>query len=215
MSGWEWTAMRDLDDVERENELRTTCSRYTQTRNELTIDIREAIAAKGYAAVGIAARNRTLCILVAPAERQAAAQALAGDGYDVVERLAEWERELLDKQTRIDPADVKVGDVVEISHSGPPPWRLEGTVIDQPAPSGLTLPPHDLWVSFKPGGELLMPRDATVRLVRRAEPEPDPVQVEALWNLGHQLGASRGEPLLSHDEAAELIRRGVTVRKDT
>ncbi|HEU4543305.1 MAG TPA: hypothetical protein VFR23_19400 [Jiangellaceae bacterium] len=152
------------------------------------------------------------------ADRVDLAAVILGDRYEINERLAEWERELLDKQTRIDPADVKVGDVVEVSHDGPPSWRLEGTVIDRPTtPSGLTLPPYDLWISFKPGGELLMPRDATVRLVRRAEPDPEQYRrMHEVWAEAEAAVTDPEDGGWHHsDMIRELVRRGVTVRKDT
>lgn len=186
----------------------------------------------GYAHVLTADENsRGVGIAIPADERQAAAQALAGDEYRVVSAkqagksgYPHWDGDFRilgpgvfadadlnvvnvngENYTRqanpgepIDPSDVRVGDVVEVE-ADDGSWMVRGKVDDRTA----TRLRFDLPTQIAVWFDLT---DATVRLVRRAESDPDTVQVEALHQLIEDIW---GET--TPDLARELVRRGVTV----
>lgn len=165
--------------------------RYTDQRfdEDVTLTIAEHFA---YACV-VASGERH--VHVPGAERRAAAQALAGDLYEVVPVPA-----VPADDDPINPSDVKIGDLVEYERRpGYKPCRVLGEVEDV-LDGGRSIQLHDKWWNTAPGM-------ATVRPVRRAEPEPDPEQVEALAVLLSNWGPQHS----TEGFARELARRGVRV----
>lgn len=165
-----------------------------------------------------------LWVDVPPERRVAAAQQLAGDGYRVVPAdfysgLArendDLRKQLHDAEVQaarpepVDPADVRVGDHVEIEAAGGS-WMVRGEV----ANTDLSYVPPRLLIHVATADPCwLDTRRTTMRLLRRAEPQPDPEQVKALAAIVRDL--NREAINLTPNEVAErLVRRGVVVRDE-
>lgn len=165
------------------------------------VRIEESAHGDGGAFLSVAPHGDETGIHLPASERAKAAQALAGDGYEVVEKIADWECEVLEKQSRIDPTGVKVGDVVEVT--------LTGTVISH-GDVGFGLHVND-------EEDVGIPYDAaTVRVVR---PAPDPAgdQVVAINTILRGIERDAGGDLsdLSAPRIArDLYAAGVRVVKD-
>lgn len=172
--------------------------------------------------------------------------AVQRDEYERLKQAAsipDWERELLvgqaaqeeidqlkrdydklEKQLRaaqpdrpepIDPADVKVGDVVEVE-ADDGNWLVRGRVDAH----GINDATGQLLLLPGPGWTEAHSDVATVRLVRRPAPEPDPEQVEALAgelasaaDVSTFVASTVAVPMGQHWNrlARELVRRGVRV----
>lgn len=192
-------------------------------------------------------------VLLPAEQRQAAAQALAGDGYRVVSAQewkiaydagfeagkkyaqqsqpgtsdrghavfqfdatcpkcakAEAQAAQPDRPAPVDPSEVRVGDVVDYERKpGYETCRIVGKVDETfNFGHGISLRIHSLWWNTAPGM-------ATVRILHRAEPEPDPAAVEALAEIVHDVNNSfESTPLTksaTNRFVRELIRRGVEV----
>ena len=153
-------------------------------------------------------------------QRQAAAQALAGDGYRVVpsdghSRLArendDLRKQLHDAEVQaarpepVDPADgIDTSDIV-VTQDGN---RL--TVGDGAEACWAHLEDNPNWHYNHALNALALYRE----LKRRAEPQPDLEQVEAVGALLAAVDADLGmHNVISPDKyARELVRRGVVVR---
>lgn len=145
--------------------------------------------------------GRGVGIAIPADERQAAAQALAGDEWRVVSAKQPG------KPDPIDPQDVRVGDVVEVK-ANDGSWMVRGKVSE----IGFVGADYPFRIHFdelnKSAIWPCVPGN-TVRLLRRAEPEPDPVQVKALDEVLSEVESEIGYS--SPQLARELVRRGVTV----
>lgn len=145
-------------------------------------------------------RGNYINAYVPESERQAAAQALAGDGYRVVRASPvddkfiaverdEYERLLKEAQAAqsdrpepVNPASVRVGDVVEIdADDGSWMVRAPVTDTDDPEHDGPRYP-QDSPFGVKVNRLMWWPKldDATVRVLHRPVAEPDPAAVETL-----------------------------------
>lgn len=138
----------------------------------------EATGDNLYVRIAKGDESEFLAVHLPAAERQAAAQALAGTDYVVVKN-ADWVPVEEHRPAPVDPATVHIGDLVEVS--------FHGLVVDVAGHVMTTRDRHgsDTYFSTK---------DATVRLVDRGG--PDPAEVEALYQVLYEThnGGGTDEP---------------------
>ena len=123
----------------------------------------------------------------------------------------------------VDPADVRVGDVVEVEDEFGI-WLIRGMVnaVDNGQLEIIHGSSRRVWVLVS-GVNV----HATVRLLRRAEPQPDPDQVEALYEAIYLTAEGQRQVGLNQDGRADeyraiaeglvrrgWVRRGVVVRDE-
>ena len=218
-------------------------SDYRYGKHETTLHI-ERMDGDAYVRVVNEEDGSFYAAILPAAERQAAAQALAGDGWRVVaaehiypyrygdyivlgpETFSDADKTVIShkgenyyaRQEKValetDPADVRVGDVVEVE-ADDGSWLVRGEVIA--TDHGAAYPIRVGAPTLGGLGEWPRLKDATVRVLRRAAPEPDPAEVEALelvladWRLWH-----KANPVTVTDRewAEQLWHRSVRVVKE-
>lgn len=99
------------------------------------------------------------------------------------------ELEQPDRPEPVDPANVRIGDIVDYEHKpGYETCQIVGKVDETlDTEFGISLRIHGHWWNAAPSM-------ATIRVLHRAEPEPDPAAVEALASTVHIALATVGPP---------------------
>lgn len=168
---------------------------YTDSRGrQLDIEVDEDASA--WVGLRLSENREPLGIVIPADKRETLARALAGWHHGVQPAQP-------DRPEPVDPSEVRVGDVVEIE-ADDGSWMVRGRV-GSVGNQWIRIDYSDKhWTWIHPG---------TVRILHRAEPEPDPAAVEALAALLDQVDTDIGlhNIIRAHDYARELIRRGVVI----